>query len=224
MIFNSISKSKKMAALNSRDAQLLYTWILTHLDVNGNFNGEPEIVKAYVVPMLNDFTVEKVKTALNLLEKCKLIKRYDHKGETYLNVTNWKQPGIRREKETALFPVFIDKKKNGQTTDGLQAVYGRSMGGLQAAKGKVKEVKGSKNKGIGDSLNFVDNFKDIKTSLQQVYEARGYENFDLNDFGAILVNKKLAEGEDIVKDFEMWLDNNPSDKKTINILDFLTKH
>lgn len=240
MLYNSISKSKKLRATKSRDAQLLYTWLLAHLDINANFNAEPEIVKACIVPMLTDFTEAHIATAMDLLEDNKLIKRYINAGEVYLHVEKWKQPGLRREKEKVMFPVYThedreeylktvgksmeseEKDVYGPPTDRPRTGYGQATDGSQAAKGKGKEVKGNEDKII---KNFSLNVDNIINSIKEISMAHGYKDIKINGLAyTFLKNKLETEAGDITNDFEKWIVNNPSDNETLDILSFLTTH
>jgi len=100
MLQNRISKSKKMAALSSDTARLLYTWMLSHLDVNGNFYADPVMVNNLVFTRLGH-SVEIIDAALCELESSELIRIFKHNGERYLNYPdfNEKQPKINRERE-----------------------------------------------------------------------------------------------------------------------------
>ena len=52
IILKSISESRKIATLKTDGARLLYTWLITHLDVNGSFSGDPDVVNGKVFTRL----------------------------------------------------------------------------------------------------------------------------------------------------------------------------
>lgn len=100
MLQNRISKSQKMASLSNDTVRLLYTWMLSHLDVNGNFYADPVMVNNLVFTRLGH-PVKIIASALNELEEKGLIIRYQINGDIYLNYPDFheKQPSINPIKE-----------------------------------------------------------------------------------------------------------------------------
>jgi len=100
MLQNRISKSQKLASLSSDTVRLLYTWMLSHLDVNGNFYADPVMVNNLVFTRLGH-SVDNIAAALDELEASGLIIRYQVGNETYLNYPDFqeKQPKINKDKE-----------------------------------------------------------------------------------------------------------------------------
>lgn len=116
MLQNRISKSKKLAELSSDTVRLLYTWMLSHLDVNGNFYADPVMVNNIVFTRLNK-SANDVQNALNELMQSGLIECYEIDGETYLSYPDFheKQPKIQRDREAS--PEIPDKlKSNSRVT------------------------------------------------------------------------------------------------------------
>lgn len=100
VILKSISDSHKLPKLKTDGARLLYTWLLTHLDVNGCFSGDPQVIKGKVFTRLNK-SIKAVENYLNDMEENKLIIRYQVNGDIFLNVPDFveKQPSLRPERE-----------------------------------------------------------------------------------------------------------------------------
>jgi len=100
MLQKRISNSKKMAQLSSDGCRLLYTWMLSHLDSNGNFYADPVMVNNIVLTRLGK-THKEVEKYLDELSKSGLIIRYEIEGEIYLNYPDFfdKQPNIRPDRE-----------------------------------------------------------------------------------------------------------------------------
>lgn len=100
MLQNRISKSHKMAELSSDTVRLLYTWMLSHLDVNGNFYADPVMVNNLVFTRLGH-PVSKTASALDELAAVGLIIRYQIDGEIYLNYPDFqdKQPKLNPSRE-----------------------------------------------------------------------------------------------------------------------------
>lgn len=100
MLQKRISKSNKMVALSSDTVRLLYTWLLAHLDINGNFYADPVMVNNLVFTRLGH-SVKVVASALDELEANGLIVRYVIDGEQYLNYPDFqeKQPKLQPDRE-----------------------------------------------------------------------------------------------------------------------------
>ncbi|MFH2061238.1 MAG: hypothetical protein ABIJ59_20425 [Pseudomonadota bacterium] len=100
MLQNRISKSKKMAGLSNDTVRLLYTWMLPHLDVNGNFYADPVMVNNLVFTRLGH-SVKVIASALDELSDKGLIIRYQINGEIYLNYPDFleKQPYLNPARE-----------------------------------------------------------------------------------------------------------------------------
>lgn len=100
MLQNRISKSNKIASLSSDTVRLLYTWMLAHLDINGNFYADPVMVNNLVFTRLGH-SVKTVSSALDELVNVGLITRYQIDGEKYLNYPDFleKQPRLNPDRE-----------------------------------------------------------------------------------------------------------------------------
>jgi len=100
MLQNRISKSKKLASLSSDTVRLLYTWMLAHLDVNGNFYADPAMVNNLVFTRLNK-PVRVIAEAIEELAEKELVVLYQDNGDTYLNYPDFleKQPKIYPDRE-----------------------------------------------------------------------------------------------------------------------------
>lgn len=89
LLYNSISSSERVSSLGAKGA-LLYTWLITHCDVQGRMPGKPTIVKQQVVPFIDEITVEDVASALQLMQDQKLIILYkDKKGRALIQIADW---------------------------------------------------------------------------------------------------------------------------------------
>jgi len=133
MLLNSISDSKKMPRLKTDGARLLYTWLISHMDVNGCFYGNAHIINCKVFPRLKkqDRTVEEY---LQDLEKRGLIKRFEEDGERFL----WMPDFV--DKQPALYPDRETKPYTNPPHDLLMSKSG-SKSRVSTAKEKVREKK-----------------------------------------------------------------------------------
>ena len=89
-----------MASLSNDTVRLLYTWMLSHLDVNGNFYADPVMVNNLIFTRLGH-SIETIASALDELAEKGLIIRYEINGERYLNYPDFqeKQPSLNPSKE-----------------------------------------------------------------------------------------------------------------------------
>ena len=113
IILKSISESKKIASLKTDGARLLYTWLITHLDINGCFSGDPKVVKGKVFPRLKQ-TDKIIESYLQDLESLGLIIRYEANGDLFLIVPDFKkrQPNLRSDRESpGTIPLPTEPKK-----------------------------------------------------------------------------------------------------------------
>ena len=125
IILKSISQSRKLALLKTDGARLLYTWLLTHLDINGCFSGDPEIVNGQVFTRLKK-PVRKVEEYLTDLNEVGLVIRYQANGDAFLHVPDFqdKQPNLNPDREAKsdipLPPPELLQSKSGDNPDEVQ--------------------------------------------------------------------------------------------------------
>ena len=149
VIRNSISESKKVASLKTDGARLLYTWLITHLDINGCFSGDPRVVNGKVFTRLNK-SIKVVEDYLLDLEQNNLIIRYETNGDTFLNVPDFveKQPTLRPERESKSSippPTSKLRRNSGVTPDELLSNSRQTPAHIKLSKVNLsKETKGKK--------------------------------------------------------------------------------
>jgi len=116
MINKKISNSKRVNDLPLQ-AQLLFTWLIPHLDCNGCFYGSAQMVKSLVIPR-KSWRKSDVEKYLFMMEKSvdpetgePLLKRYFVQNEEYIFMPGFieEQIGLRRDKEKPEFPTFDGK-------------------------------------------------------------------------------------------------------------------
>jgi len=101
MLKKAISTSRKLAQLNSNGACLLYTWLIPHLDIEGRFFGDPEVIKGYIFPRISRITPGVVQEYLNDLVENELIILYSANGDTFLQLTKFKDFQLLRSDREA---------------------------------------------------------------------------------------------------------------------------
>jgi len=133
ILLKSISTSKKMPILKTDGARLLYTWLIAHVDVNGCFSGDAEVVKGKVFTKLHK-SKKSVAGYLQDLADVGSIILYETNGEIFLHVPDFveKQPSLNPDREAK--PVIPPP-----TPDQLQTNSRLTL--LKVKESKVKESK-----------------------------------------------------------------------------------
>jgi hypothetical protein len=141
MINKKISNSKRVNDMPLQ-AQLLFTWLIPHLDCNGCFYGSAQMIKSLIVPRKN-WTKNQIEKWLLIMEASKnlkgipLICRYTVDSEQYLFMPGFKdeQIGLRYDKEKPEFPTF-----DGKDTEN---VGGKGKGRGRGSRREVEEESNS---------------------------------------------------------------------------------
>lgn len=87
MIHGSISISERVNKLGVKGA-LLYTWLIPHADDYGRMSANPRVVKAMVLPLLDEITLEDIKVLLDRMYQLALITIYAVNPEDACNIEN----------------------------------------------------------------------------------------------------------------------------------------
>ena len=102
MLKKKISKSRRVNALSSDSARLLYTWLIPHLDIEGRFSADPDVVKGEIFPRLKHFTASIIEKLLYELADKELIVLYQNDGDRYLQLRKFAdEQWLRKDKEKA---------------------------------------------------------------------------------------------------------------------------
>lgn len=103
-------------------ARLLFTWMITHADDEGKLKGEPEYIKATVIPMTN-WSEKRIESYLELIKEAGLIHYWQLKDEWFIQFAKWNEyQSIRQDRlKVSKLPSFQDEKDNQSTTNGQPA-------------------------------------------------------------------------------------------------------
>jgi uncharacterized phage protein (TIGR02220 family) len=197
IILKSISQSRKLALLKTDGARLLYTWLLTHLDINGCFSGDPEIVNGQVFTRLKK-PVRKVEEYLADLDEVGLVIRYQANGDSFLHVPDFqdKQPNLNPDREAKseipLPPPELIQSRSGVNPDELQK------------KSLLSKVKQSKVKDIVELLdrilayfNQVTGQKRKSEEAKRLIRGRLSEGRTFEDFKHVIDTKTAQWARDL---------------------------
>lgn len=139
LIHKKICMSGQVHRLSDDTCRLLYSWLLTHLDVEGRFYGDPQTVKSLVFPRRTDITAEQVDKYLDEMQERWLIERYESSDEQYLWAPTWSvHQNLRRDREPAS---VLPEPPSLQLGDEF-ATKLTPKGGSKLSKDKIKEDKG----------------------------------------------------------------------------------
>lgn len=106
MLNRETSLSLKLNALVNDTARLLATWTIPHLDKNGVFHADAQVVRSLVFPLRQDLNTQEVAAMLDDMERVGLIRRFCAAGRMWQVWPGFEhnQPYLRRDKEKTDFP------------------------------------------------------------------------------------------------------------------------
>ena len=126
MINKTIGSSMQFHQLPDDTCRLLATWIIAHLDCNGVFYADPNMVRSLVFTRRGDVSLERIEQYLQAMEDIGLIVRFKADGERwqYWPGFDRNQPGLRKDRETTNFPpppisTVSEPADDGQNADSL---------------------------------------------------------------------------------------------------------
>lgn len=219
ILLKSISQSKKLSMLKTDGARLLYSWLIPHLDINGCYYADPDVINGKILTRLKKSS-KTTEGYLDDLEKNGLIIRYEADGDDFLIVPDFtdKQPKLRPDREAK--PSIPPPKKeqlrmnSGANPDKLQMNSHTSKVKLNLSKVKNSntnvllhgaEKTSSKAPKINFSFEF-EKWEDItekdKKHWRDAYPACDIE-IELNRMKAwLLANPKKRK-----KDYKRFINN-----------------
>lgn len=147
-ISKDVCKDKKVNNLRDPWAMLGFTWLITHADVEGRTDGDPELVKSLIFPRQREISVEDVERFIRQWVDAGMIDWYEVDGEKFIQFLNFEkhQVGIRRDKEPvsnipenpAMKPATVESVPND---DGIMAENVRNDDGNSPPEVKEKLKK-----------------------------------------------------------------------------------
>ena len=95
-----ICQSKKLAALKTDGARLLYTWLLPNVDINGCFSGDEDVIRGQIFTRLKKSS-KTINLYLEDMVSVGLIVWYKANGDQFLQIPDFadKQPSLNPNKE-----------------------------------------------------------------------------------------------------------------------------
>jgi hypothetical protein len=177
ILLKRIAQSKKLAALKTDGARLLYTWTLPHLDINGCFHGDAEILNGLIFTRLNK-DVEEVEEYLKDIEANGLIVRYDSNGDTYQIYPDFedKQPKLQRNKE-AKPSIPLPTPEQLPTNSGVRADFPGTSKAKQSKGKQIKEQPSAASLHYSDQIetNYVEQIDKLCEWLEKKHPGFPYK-------------------------------------------------
>ena len=140
ILLRSISESKKLSELKTDGARLLYSWLIPHLDINGCFSGDAQVLNGKIFTRLKKST-KTIESYLQDMEEVKLIVRYEVNGDVFLHSPDFvdKQPSLNPNKEAK--PVIPMPTPELIKSYSILSQELLSTSKVKESKSKVKESK-----------------------------------------------------------------------------------
>jgi len=221
VLLNRISASQKVNKLTDGQA-LLYSWLISHLDYNGNYYYDFWVCKGKIVPKRKKMTVNFVKKAFQKMRQVGLITTYKNGTDTFLHLEQFVelQPNLRPDRETPTeipdinapdsTPELIPDSTPDSTPEPTPREYNISKGNIKPPIPPKKMVsKKSQDNGVKltpeQSIRF-DLFWNVYSKKQNKEKARAaFKKLDPNDdlTKIIITNVKVRNKSD-----PQWTKNN----------------
>jgi uncharacterized phage protein (TIGR02220 family) len=191
ILLKSISDSKKLSELKTDGARLLYTWLIPHLDVNGCFSGDAEVLNGKVFTRLKK-TVNTVESYLADMESVGLIVRYQTNGDIFLHVPDFtkKQPYLnpKREAQTTIPVPTHDQLMSNSGVTPTQCESKRE------SKRESKDILSGKPDVVSEIISFLNqtagrNFSSKAKETVSLITARLKEGRTVDDFRRVITTK-----------------------------------
>jgi hypothetical protein len=129
---------QRMGTPHGAQAVVLYTWCISHLDVEGRMHGDPIVVKGTVVPRFPSITDAHIEPYLVAMADIGLVHYYEADGDRWLSFPAFEdaQPGLRKDREA---PSKIPPPEAGSPVRGHAPEEVRSNSGVGPAEEKRRE-------------------------------------------------------------------------------------
>lgn len=206
LLSKSISTSFRINKL-SEFAQLLFTWMIPHTDDFGRVDGNPEVIKALVMPFSKRKPEDFVK-AIKQMEEFGLISWYEESQKIVIEVVNSDehQSGLLSKRTKSRFPNRTESSKNFSEFLGTSQNYLSNLTKPNLTKPNLylsgkpdPHPQVSLKKEAGEVLEFLNmkmgrNYRLVDTNIKLV-EARLQSGISLQDLKCIIA-KKCREWRD----------------------------
>lgn len=190
MLHGKISISTQVNKL-PLPARLLFTWMIAHADDYGRLQGEPEYIKATVVPMTK-WSFKRIKQYLENIKDLGLIYYWEINNEWFVEFVKWVEHQTIRDdrRKSSQLPTFSTQRDNRSATkeqpDDNQESAQANISESNEIEVNKSEYTEEDNEGIADKNSY-----------------KG-ESSGLKSFGSIVSNPETypvsSEGEVAARD------------------------
>lgn len=159
MLHKKISVSIQVNKL-TLPARLLFTWMIPHADDEGKMKGDPEFIRATVVPMVK-WSFKKIREYLDEIRNNGLIYYWQENNEWFIEFIKWSEhQTIRKDR---LIPSNLPshpKKNDNQIVDICQPTGNQKAAQANGIESNPKEFNKSElnNNDIADEHSYKENY------------------------------------------------------------------
>jgi hypothetical protein len=140
----AVSQSRRLSLLSSDTYRLIYTWLIPHLDIEGRFSANPEVIKGMIVPRIRKITLSVIEKALLEMHDVGLITLYNIDGDRFLELRKFKDHqnlDLKREAPSHIpaltAGVLVELSPSGQGV--VPDILGENSPVSKVKESKVKE-------------------------------------------------------------------------------------
>lgn len=150
MLHKKISVSVQVNRL-TLPARLLFTWMIPHADDEGRMKGDPEFIRATVVPMVK-WSFKKIREYLEEIKNKGLIYYWQENGEWFVEFIKWKEhQQIRKDRFSPSDLPSYPKKNDNQVTTTYQPADNQETTQANVIKSNSIESNKSESNEIGNA-------------------------------------------------------------------------
>jgi len=150
MLHTKISVSVQVNRL-SLPARLLFSWMIPHADDEGRLNGDPEFIKAMIVPMTK-WSFKKIEEYLEEIKNQGLIYYWQENGERFIEFIKWNEhQTIRKNRFKPSSLPSYSKKNDSQLATKCQPVGNQKTTQANISESNPSEVNKSESNEIGNA-------------------------------------------------------------------------
>jgi len=147
MLHTKISVSVQVNRL-SLPARLLFSWMIPHADDEGRLNGDPEFIKAMIVPMTK-WSFKKIGEYLEEIKNQGLIYYWQENGERFIEFIKWNEhQTIRKNRFKPSSLPSYSKKNDSQLATKCQPVGNQKTTQANISESNPSEVNKSESNEI----------------------------------------------------------------------------
>ncbi|MFH0943209.1 MAG: hypothetical protein V1810_03485 [Candidatus Beckwithbacteria bacterium] len=158
MLHKKISVSVQVNRL-TLPARLMFTWMIPHADDEGKMKGDPEFIKATVVPMVK-WSFKKIREYLDEIKNKGLIYYWQENNEWFIEFIKWDEhQTIRKDRLIPSNLPSYQKKNDYQVVDNCQPTDNQETAQANGIESNPKEFNKSEfnNNNIADKHSYKGN-------------------------------------------------------------------